>query len=123
MSASSQHGTSSSHASRRSAAAVLTIVEYLNVLRSEATFQATKWDATNFYLQYPTTNNNVGYIIHFIAIAGLTNAQVVDWTAPASTGSGGYSSLAFRPDFVLHFMGYNTALSTVADSAFMLGAM
>jgi hypothetical protein len=125
--------SSTSSASRRSAAAVLTIVQYGSALSAEASFQATNWDATNFYLQW-STNNSSAYIIHFIAIAGLTNAQVLDWTAPASTGTATatLASPQFQPDFVLHFMDYDTNLGATnscaspncpADAAFMLGAM
>src|SRR5207237_9539408 len=74
-SASSRYNVTTSSASRRSAAVVLTIVQYANVLNAEATFQAMNRAATNFYLHWGT-NNSRQYLIQFLAIAVLTTHQL-----------------------------------------------
>jgi hypothetical protein len=130
VSAGDQNGNKSStgtKSARRSAAKVLTMVKYDTTTLAEADLQATAWDATNFYLQWSTNDANA-YFIHFIAIGGASvSATVVDWTAPATTGSNyvATTALTFQPSVLIHFSDEDTTApaNSTTDAAFMLGAM
>jgi hypothetical protein len=130
VAAGDQNGNTSStgtKSARRSASKVLTIVQYDTTTLAEAGFQGTNWDATNFYLQW-STNNATAYIIHFIAIGGSgVSASVVDWTAPATTGSNyvATTSLTFQPSILIHISDEDTTAppNSPTDAAFMLGVM
>src|SRR5438128_8217439 len=83
-------------------------------------------------MKWTNVTNTSPWIIHFVAIGGPSvQAQVVEWTATAS-GSlidkpVSLSAPTFSPSVVLNFMDYDVAggglPSSVADAAFMLGAM
>jgi hypothetical protein len=119
----SQGVVTKTNASRRAAAKPITMVLYGEVLQAEADF--TSWDATNFTITWTNVTDTRAWIIHYLVIGGAgVQAQLVDWTTVAS-GPKAVTGLTFQPASVLHFMDYDTAAlpSSVASSAFMLGAM
>jgi hypothetical protein len=119
----SQGVVTKTNASRRAAAKPITMVLYGEVLQAEADF--TSWDATNFTITWTNVTDTRAWIIHYLVIGGAgVQAQLVDWTTVAS-GPKAVTGLTFQPSTVLHFMDYDTAAlpSSVASSAFMLGAM
>ncbi|HEV3217117.1 MAG TPA: hypothetical protein VGZ27_15400, partial [Vicinamibacterales bacterium] len=123
--AASQNGNANSPgpgsaASRRTAAKAITFVTIGQVPQADADVT---WDATNFYLNWTSNTANTGWVIHFIALSGVT-AKVVDWSAPAGTGTVAVNTVGFQPTAVIHFGNHDTAYpSSIFDAAFMLGVM
>lgn len=76
----------------------------------------TSVDATNIVINV-TIAPGTGAEVHFIAIAGLTNAALVQWTTKTSTGAQSIVSPAFEPDLVFNFgVGLSAAPSSTATS-------
>lgn len=125
ISAASQDAVGTSNTSSRIANKVLTIVQWGQVLIAEADLSSV--DATNFTLNW-TTNNNQGYVIHFIAIGGsAVSAKVVGWTMPTATGNKAVTGVGFKPDLVIHFHANDTFTAnpptSVAGASLGVGAM
>ena len=117
-SASSADSVTTPSSSRRAAQKALTVVQYGQMLLADANL--TSWDGTNFTLTW-TTNNATAWVIHYMVISGVS-AKVVDWTAPASTGSKSVTGVGFQPHAVIHFGNSDTSFpSNISDAAFMFG--
>jgi hypothetical protein len=116
------------NASRRMASKALTIVEWGEITRAEADLLS--WDRTSFTLRW-TTNINVAYVVHFIAIGGGdVSAKVLSWPTGMPTSPDAnfaVTGVGFQPDVVLHVHtgdSFTGAPGTSArDSAFGLGVM
>ncbi len=117
-SAASQNAAGTSNASRRISTTPITIVEWGETVIAEASFGS--WNATNITLNW-TTNNNQGYVIHFVAIGGTdVQAKVLGWTMPTATGNFSVTGTGFRPDVVIHShvgSGYTGAIGSSATNA------
>ncbi|HUL98953.1 MAG TPA: hypothetical protein VLU24_05965, partial [Mycobacterium sp.] len=129
VSASSQGGSSGSHAANRVATKAITIVKWTpasgQTVLAEADVQS--WDSTNIVLNW-TTADSYQYVVHYLAIGGSdVSAKVVQWQSGTTTGNVAVTGVGFQP--VLAFHAYANYLQTTAPNnsaaraAFGFGAM
>lgn len=118
-----QDNQDTSNTSQRLAAKALTIVQWGETTLAECDLKS--FDSDGFTLTW-TTNNNVGYIIGYMALAGadLTNAKLVAWNTGTSVADVAVTGVGFQPDCALHFGGSLTSAGGSGGwGIFTLGAM
>jgi hypothetical protein len=97
----SQDNQGTSNCSQRAATKALTIVQWDETLLAECDLAS--FDSDGFTLSW-TTNDAAAYIINYMALGGvsMTNAAVLPWAFPASTGAFSVTGAGATPDCVLH---------------------
>ncbi|HEY7172610.1 MAG TPA: C25 family cysteine peptidase [Vicinamibacterales bacterium] len=129
VSASSQGGSSGSHAANRVASKAITIVKWTplsgQTVLAEADLQS--WDSTNIVLNW-TTNDSYQYVVHYLAIGGSdVSAKVVQWQSGTTTGNVAVTGVGFQPVLAFHaYANYQQTAApnnSAARAAFGFGAM
>lgn len=84
------------------------------------------FDSDGFTLNW-TTNDGNAVIVHYMALGGpnFTDAKIVTWTCPTSTGNKAVTGAGFQPDCVFHFgiMTSGAFPTTTTNAKFNLGVM
>lgn len=107
---------------RRAVAAAISFVHTGGTVHSEATFSSFT-SATNMRINWSVNDGDL-ININYMLFTGLTDADVILWSIPASTGSKTVSGVGFNPDLVFHAHSLMTGVpQTLSSTYFSLGWM
>lgn len=114
VAASANSGGSSPVTARRTATAMVCLVDGDGTVEAEA--DLTSLDTDGFTLNW-TTNDANATIINYMAIGGTgLSAKVLQWQLPTSTGGQAITGVGFRPAAMIGVVGLDTSLDTSTSS-------